>query len=335
MDKFRALQYFVAAAEERSFSGASRRLDVSVPAVSKLIAVLERSLGASLFDRTAQGITLTADGEGYLAACGPMLDELAAADEAVGSAVVHPHGTLVVGAPPFLALQCLLPALPRFHARYPDIRIDIRMVNQFTAADADASGVDILVMLGWPHNVELVQRTIGQTRLLACASPGYWAAQGIPQRPKDLERHVCLLFRGPTGTVQDLWHYERDEEKESATVSGWLVSDHRDLILAAVTAGEGIARLSDLTVRTYIKSGHLVPALLDWKMKEAQPVTVLYRPNHRRIPRVRFFIDFVTDLFSRLEAECEDAGSARVHAERPAWYRGHYGRASAATRGRK
>ncbi len=209
MDKLRALQYFIAAADEGSLSGAARRLDISVPAVSKLITSLEKTLGASLFDRTVQGLTLTSNGEIYLEACQPLLDQLAVADEALRGAAANVRGTLVVGSPQMLAQHCLLPALPRFHARYPDLQIDIRDITR--ATDADAGAVDVQVIWGWTEPpADLVQRRIGQSRFLICAAPSYWAANGVPQRPKDLERHVCLLFRTPAGTVHDLWQLERN-----------------------------------------------------------------------------------------------------------------------------
>lgn len=145
MDKLRALQYFITAAEEHSLSGAARRLDVSVPAVSKLVAALERSLAVSLFHRTAQGLALTSHGEDYLEVCRPVLDQLAAADEAVRADAANVRGTLVVGTQRTLAQHCLLPALPRFHARHPDLQIDIRDVGRST--DTDARAVDVHVWM--------------------------------------------------------------------------------------------------------------------------------------------------------------------------------------------
>lgn len=332
MDKLRALHYFIAAARERSFTGAARRVDVSVPAISKLITSLERELGARLFERTARGLTLTTDGESYLDACEPLVAQLCVADEVVSGAAARPRGSLVLGAPPQLAQHCLLPALSRFHARYPDIQIDIRSISRLT--DTDASAVDVFVLLGWPEHADLVHRRIGQTRHLICASPGYWAVHGVPKRPKELERHVCTLFRNPDGTVLDLWQHERDGEKETAAVSGWMVSNHRDVILDAVLAGEGVARLTDLTIREQLQSGRLVPVLLDWETKDAPPVNLLYRPNHRRTPRVRLFIDFVISLFNELEAEREERFAVQLPPERQHWHRRHYRRASAGVRGR-
>ena len=332
MDKFRALQYFVAAAEEHSFSGAARRLEVSIPAIAKLINSLERNLGARLFERTAHGLTLTADGETYLDACRPLLEQVAAADEAVTGAVARPRGVLVVGAMPQLAVHCIVPALPRFHLRYPDIQIDVRVINRVN--EADAGSIDVFVLLGWPTHADLVHRRIAETRQLTCAAPAYWAAHGVPQHPQELARHVCFAFRNPEGTVIDLWRYERNGEEEAVAISGWLLSNHRDVNLDAVLAGEGVARISDLSAQAHFTSGRLVPVLLDWEMKDAPPVNLMYRASHRRPARVRVFIDFITALFRDMEAEREHGIMARL-GDRPDWYGRRYGHVSATVRSRK
>jgi DNA-binding transcriptional LysR family regulator len=153
MDKLRALQYFAAAAEERSMSAAARRLGVSTPAIAKLLTALERSLGTILFDRTVRGLALTADGESYLEACQPALAQLAAADEVIAGSATRHRGTVVVGTPPFLGQHCILPALSRFHARYPDIQIEIRVVHQLT--EDLASAVDVFVLTGWQEDADL------------------------------------------------------------------------------------------------------------------------------------------------------------------------------------
>ena len=330
MDKLRALQYFVASAEKRSFSAAARHFEVSVPAVSKLITALERDLRASLFDRAAKGLTLTADGEAYLDACRPILEQLAGADAALSGAASRPHGMLVVGAPAFVAQSCLLPALPRFHTRYPDIQIDLRVVNRL--GDPEASAADVFVLAGWPESEDLISRPIAQGRFLVCASPGYWAAHGVPQEPKDLARHQCLLLRNPGSTVLDLWRGDWKGKDESVTVSGWLMSSHRDVLLDAVLAGEGVIRASDLTTQAPLRSGRLVPVLLEWVLRDAPPINLLFRPKNRRTPRVRLFVDFVTELFLDLQAERDKSLTKLSSSERPYWYQHSHGRASAAIR---
>lgn len=330
MDKLRALQYLTASAAAGSFSGAARALDVSVPAVARLVTMLERSLGVALFERTSHGLTITADGAAYLEKCRPAMRQLLEADEAITGAMSRAHGTLVVGTPPILSQHCLLPALPAFHARYSDIQLDIRTVDR--PASPEARLVEVMVLYGWPEHPGLVQRRIALTRLLVCASPAYWAAHGVPQRPRDLENHACLLFRDQEGTILDHWEYEREGVKESAAVSGWLVSTHRDVIMDAAIAGLGVARFTDLTVRNPLRSGQLVPVLLDWETKQSPPISLLYRAHQRRTPRVRLFVDFVTQLFAQLELEREPAVASMIPAERPQWYKRRHARASTSAR---
>ena len=332
MDKLRALEYFVAAAEAGSLSGAARQLDVSVSAVAKLINGLERRLGARLFERTAQGLELTANGESYLETCQPLLAELAQADELVSASTTRARGSIVVGVQHVLGFHCLIPALPRFHALYPDIHIDVRDFNR--ADEEQMRGVDVFLVLGWPRIGDLVHRQIGSVRFVVCATPEYWAAHGKPERPGDLAHHNCLLTRSVDGIVMDLWSFRRGEEKESVTATGWLVTSnpHRDGAMQIVLEGGAVARGIDLANRDRLRSGALVPALTDWEPLEAPPVNLLYRPTCRRIPRVRLFIDFVTGLFRELERGRE---SRIAPTARPAWMRQRSGLASAVTTRRR
>jgi DNA-binding transcriptional LysR family regulator len=326
MDKFRALQYFIAAAEERSFSGAARRQEVSVAAVAKLVTALERSLGTSLFDRSTHGLSLTVDGETYYESCAPLLATLAATDEAVSNMAARPRGTLVVGAPGFVAQHCIVPALPEFHARHPELQIDFRNVARLS--DPAAGAVDVFVLIGWPDAEDLILRRIALQRFIICASPAYWARQAPPRRPEDLEQHNCLLFRNPEGTLLDLWQFEQGREQAQANARGWLVSNHRDALLDAALAGEGVGRFGELSIRPHLRAGRLVPALTDWVSRDAPPVSLLYQHKHRRTPRVRLFVDWVTELFRRLEAEHEETAIAASSSVRPPWYRQRLARVS-------
>jgi len=326
MDKLRALQYFLVAAEESSFSRAARRLEVSVPAIAKLVNALERKLGATLFDRSPQGLKLTASGERYLDACQPLLEQLTAADELISGEAIRPRGTLVLAAHPELVM---LPWLSRFHERYPDIQIDVRPVNRLTIKDTAA---EVYIVHGWPNEPDMVRRLIAQPRLLTCAAPGYWAMHCVPQRPADLEQHVCLLYCNDEGTVNDLWQYERGSEKESVTARGWLVSNNRYVTLNAALSGEGVVRISDLLTGEYLRSGLLVPVLLDWEMSDSPPFNLLYPANQQRNQRTRLFIDFVIEAFRELEAESGYGAKRRQFAERPYWHRRQHRRASAALR---
>jgi LysR family transcriptional regulator, regulator for bpeEF and oprC len=329
MDKLRALNYFVACAEAGSFAGAARRLELSVPAVHKLVAALERSLGVPLFERSVQGLTLTSGGASYLEICQPLLQELSAADRALSRSAEQLSGTLAVAIHSQLANHVLLPVLPRFHARHPEIQIDLRVINRLS--DADAVGADVWLLHGWPEANDLVQRQFSQSRLTIVAAPAYWSAAGVPQHPSELERHTCLLLRNPAGILLDLWEFERGPEKLAVKVGGWLCSTGREVLLDAVLAGEGVARFTRLTSTSELQSGRLVPVLLDWDVKGGPPVNLLYRQQGRRTPRVRAFIDFVTALMRELEAG-DDGAAARPGPELPYWHRRGQARASSVLR---
>lgn len=330
MDKLRALEYFVAAANAHSFSKAARTLEVTVPAMTRLVGELEKRLGVRLLDRSNRGLSLTADGARYLDTCRPLLQQLARADDELSGASARPLGTLVVGSPSYLSEHCLAPALPEFHARHPEIEIDLRNIDR--AALPSGGVADVLILFGWPDSRDWVQRRIAQTRMLVCAAPEYWRKHGLPQSPKELERYTCLVYRDVEGTALDLWTYERGGVRETAAVKGWLVSDHRDDLVRAVLDGAGIARFSDLTVQEHLRAGRLVPALADWESKESPPVNLLFRPAHRRLPRVQLFAEFAVQLFARLESERRPRPAAKLPAERPSWYRHRRTRASAARR---
>ena len=333
MDKLRALQYFVAAAEEGSFSGAARRLDVSVPSVAKLVTSMERALGARLLDRSPQGMKLTARGEAYLETCAPLLQQLADADRAVSDLPSQPERTLVVGAPGLLSRLVIIPALEQFRMRLPNVRIDLRVIDHLTVTDAQTRGLDALVALGWPGNVNLVQRRLAQSRLIVCASPGYWEKHGMPSRPRDLAAHQCVLVRTPERTVIDLWRHMRGVESEQVVVRGWMISESRDYVLQAVLAGMGVGRFADLSVWSHIKAGTLQPAMVDWVSNDSPPYSVLYRPEARRDMAVKAFTAFMAELLGGIESECLRAIGARPSATRPGWYARRQGRASGSTRG--
>ena len=328
MDKLRALQYLITAAEEGSFSGAARRLEVSVPAVGKMITALERAVGTTLVERTSRGLVVTADGRAYLDVCRPLLEQLEVADSVVTKAGQRPKGTLVVGAPGFLVQHWILPALPAFCASYPDVQVDFRALTRL--ADAEPRGTDVAIVLGWPLATGLVHRVVARTRTFPCAAPEYWARHGYPRHPRDLQRHNCLLMRNPEGTVLDLWEFARKGREEAVAVRGNLVSDDRNVIVDAAVAGIGVARLMSITLREPSHDGRLVVALPDWEMAHGPPINLFYKPGFRRNPRVRPFVEWVTEHFRELAGR-PAAVDAGVPPE-PYWYRVGTGRASAAAR---
>jgi len=335
MDKLRAIEYFVCAAREGSLSAAARRLDVSVPAVSKLVSSLERALGTRLFARGSAGLALTSAGQEYLEVCAPALEQIIGAEESVGRARTQAAGPVALAAQHVLAVHCLSPALARFHARRPNVHLDLR---DFVPGGAETEGADLQLAMIWDETPDQVMRVLARTKLVVCAAPQYWARQGTPSRPKDLEQHHCLTLRSVRGTLTDHWPFVRGKETESAVVNGWLITSNtnRDLVVAAALAGEGVVRTVDIAIEEHLRSGRLVPVLTDWDIIDSPLVRLMYRPAAGRMPRVRVVMDFLVELFKDAEGRCVDIVGERPAGSAPAWAGPRpYRRASTAAAQRK
>lgn len=325
MDKLRSLEYFIASADSGSFSAAARRLEVTIPAVAKMVAALERDLGVRLFERSAQGLVLTAAGEGYLESCRPSVDALRAVDERMRASTTKARGTVVVGIQHVAAQELLAPALPRFLARHPEINIDLRESTQMV--EPDAPGVDVYISFSWPKTPDMVHRSLAMSRFVVCAAPSYWSQNGTPRHPRELESHACLLIRTQLGMVMDVWSFERGGERVDVTVKGPLVCNnaHRDVAIQLAMSGQGVVRILDWANRADVSSGALVPALADWQAPDAPPVNLSYRPSARRVARVRLFIDFVLEVFRELESPTKRVGNVGAP---PHWANRNVARAS-------
>lgn len=329
MDKLRALQYFIAAAQTGSLSAAARQQGVSLQAVAKLVGALEEQLGTALFQRDSRGLKLTADGAQYAEACAPLLAQLQAADEGLRQSRQRPQGTLVVGGTPFFLQHCIVPALPTFRDSYPDLAFDLRAVLHLN--EAGARDCDLLILHGWFEDGEWVRRELPAMPQVTVATPAYWKLHGMPRHPSELAGHTCLSYRNPYGKLLDLWRYRQTgpqgEVVEQVVVSGWLNSNHRDNLLQLALADGGVMRIAYATAQAELASGRLLAVLLDWEMMDAPPLAVYFKPELRRTLRLRVFADFVAAHCAEL-AQLTGAKGQTSFDARPGWHHGSGRRAS-------
>lgn len=329
MDKLRAIQYFLAAAQTGSLSAAARQQGVTLQAVAKLVGALEALLGTTLFQRGSRGLRLTADGTQYAESCAPLLAQLQAADEGLRQARQRPQGTLVVGGTPFLLQHCIVPALPAFHANYPDLALDLRAVLHLD--EAAAKGCDLLLLHGWFEAGSWVRKELPVMAQVTVATPAYWRRHGMPLHPKELADHNCLSYRNPYGKLLDLWRYRQTgthgEVTQEVIVKGWLNSNHRDNLLVLALADGGVMRIASATAQADLASGRLVPVLLDWELMDPPPLAMYFRPEMRRTLRLRVFADFAALQCTELARVANAKGHASVDG-RPAWHHGNSRHAS-------
>ena len=299
MDRFRSVQYFLASAQCHSFLGAARRLQVSQPAVTKGVQALEADLGVVLFERHARGLRLTAAGNAYATTCSELMAQWAQADAQLRAGPSRTEGLLVLSVPNMVAERLLAPVLPRFHALYPRITLELCDFDPL----AEREGVDLYLHVGWHRCPDLIERALAGCSFWLVASPAYLAEHGVPVHPHDLAAHQCLRLRGPSGVLMDQWQFERAGEILDVTVGGWLMAsnNHRGTVNDMLGAGLGLARAFDWAVRDRVAQGSLVRVLADWHCLPIIPLTLAWKPAVRRLARVRALIDFLTELAADLD----------------------------------
>jgi DNA-binding transcriptional LysR family regulator len=258
--------------------------------VSRAVAGLEAHVGVRLFDRTPRAVTLTDEGRRFHAQVFPLLAGLEeAAVDAAGSAAAV-RGRLRVNADPWFARLVLAPRLSGFLSAHPALSLEL--IVRDTLGDLIGEGFDVAVRFGEPEPSALISRKLLETRILTCAAPAYLARHGWPQRPTDLERHECLLFRDPATGRPFSWEFRNGSEVVQVKVTGQLLLNDLATKLSACVAGHGIAQSFEFGLDTLLATGELVQILPDWA-EERFPLYSYYPSRHLPPAKVRAFLDFI------------------------------------------
>jgi LysR family transcriptional regulator, regulator for bpeEF and oprC len=293
VDRLQAMRLYARVARLGSFSKAAADLDLSRAAVSESVAALERYLGVRLLTRTTRRVTLTAEGTDYLERCQRILAEVEAAEERVRGSRDRPQGSLRVDVPTAFGRHLLVPALPQFMQRYPDLTLDLRFNDQ--VVDLVAERVDLAVRVGVVKPQSYVARRIATTRRVICASPAYLAAAGRPQRPDELVSHRLLgLVNGATGRRID-WSFRGGRTPPLRYAA---ISNLAEAQLAAALAGAGLAQTIDLLAGEYIMRGRL-ETVLEGYTGEGPPISIVYPAGARGSVKLKVFADFAEGLLLR------------------------------------
>lgn len=317
--KLRGLEYLVAVVDTGGFNAAGRHLGVAATSVHRLVQALEAELGVTLIDRSSNPLRPTPYAVDYVARARALLAEMRELDASLQDQTHAPKGTITL-AVHSVVLQFVLPImLSRFHARYPDIRLEI--VEAGSSRDLARLGTDVLIQFGWPPQQDAVLRTLAETRWLIVATPAYWAKHGIPDQPSDLQRHSCALFKTPFGETLRQWIFEKNDARVKVDVDGWLVSDNRHAHDAALNGGQLVARINDLTAPGLV-DGSLQPVLLDWTGLNSPPLSMIIKRSLTRQPRIRAWVDFIAEQSQQLTMLRRPVGLPPVPpAEHPEWWR--------------
>lgn len=295
MDRFDAMQAFARVVETGSFTKAAETLHMSRTTVTQLVQQLEARLRVRLLNRTTRQVNVTADGAAYYARVIRLLADIDDAETSLSSAAAAPRGRLRVDVPAPFARLVLVPALPDFLRRYPEIQLDLGVSDRHV--DLIDENVDCVIRGGQITDQSLVARHIGDLPAGIYASPAYLQQAGIPAHPQDLAQaphRVVGYLRSRSGTVLP---YTLQRGDEQVTVKGHhlLALDDGNAYLAAGVAGLGALWLPDYMAGPHVANGELVRLFPAWRI-DAMPLHLAFPPNRHVSAKLRVFIDWVATL---------------------------------------
>lgn len=298
MDRFDAMRAFVRVVEAGSFTRAAQTLHLSKTTVTQLVQQLEARLQLRLLHRTTRKLNVTEDGAAYYERVVKILAELDDIEAGLPGASQAPSGTLRVDVPSPFASRILVPALPDFHARYPDIQLDMGVSDRMV--DLIGDQVDCVVRGGELGDQSLAARRIADLSLGVYAAPGYLARAGTPLHPEQLHAsgHRIVSFR--SARTRNPYPYVLQRGAERVKVAGRhvLAIDDGNAYLAAGLAGLGVLWLPDYMAAPHVARGELAPLFEDWRI-EPMPLWVAFPPNRHISRKLRVFIDWIVELMAR------------------------------------
>lgn len=294
MDKLDAMRVFVRVVETGSFTRAAQTLHMSRTSVTQLVQQLEARLRLKLLNRTTRKVNVTADGAAYYTRILPVLATLDEIETTLPGAAALPRGQLRIDVPSPLASMLLVPALPQFSARYPDIQLDMGASDRMV--DVIGDNVDCVIRGGEIRDQSLVARKIGELQLAVYAAPDYLARAGTPSHPQQLRdaQHRIVHFRwGRDGVFPAVM--QQGGTRVALEGQHILSIDDGNAYLAAGLAGLGVLWLPDYMARPHVASGALLPLFQAWRMAP-MPLSLAYPPSRHVSKKLRVFIDWAAAL---------------------------------------
>ena len=265
MARFDELAGFAAVVRARSFTRAAAQLGVTQSALSQTVRSLEQRLDLKLLNRTTRSVSPTEAGERLYQAVGPRFDDIEAELAVLGEMRGKPAGTVRITATEHSMRSLIWPRLEPWLPLYPDIKVEISGDNRFT--DIVAERFDIGVRLGGDVAKDMIAvRIAPDMRMVVVASPRYFARHPRPSTPQDLTLHDCIGLRLASHGGLLKWEFKRRRRSVNAHVSGRLIFNSSELIVAAALSGHGLAWVPLDTVEQHIAAGRLQPVLDDWAM---------------------------------------------------------------------
>ncbi|MDY0871374.1 LysR family transcriptional regulator [Dongia rigui] len=294
MDRLRAFEVFATVVAKGSFIKAADALDTSPANVTRYVNELEGHLATRLLNRSSRKLSLTESGTALYERCRAILDDVAEAEAIASHTGLNPRGRLRINAGVTFGIKHLSPLWPVFMKKYPEINLDIDLIDR--VVDMVEEGYDLTIRVSQAVSpANLVAKKLATSRNLVCAAPAYLKGRGMPKTPQDLREHTCLGFSyAATG---DEWHFTGPDGKaQRVRITCPFHTNNGETLRAAALAGHGIIRPAAFLVGEDIRAGRLVRLLPDYQISDTD-LLALY-PSRRHVSaKVRVMLDFLGAAF--------------------------------------
>jgi DNA-binding transcriptional LysR family regulator len=277
-----------------SFSAAGRLLELTTPAVSKRLALLESRLGVRLLNRSTRRISLTHEGELYVNHARRILAEIEEMEREVSAAVETPRGLLRVNATLGFGRSHIAPLISRFIKAHPEVQVQLQLTVDPPPIAED--GFDVCVQFGEPPEARVIARRLAANRRVLCATPAYLARHGTPKAPRDLVHHNCITIR-QGDEAYGLWRLGTGKRAETVKVRGNLSTSDGGIAVGWALDGHGILLRAEWDIARYLRSGRLVTVLDGYPAPPAD-IYAVYPQRHQGTARVRALVDFLVAGFA-------------------------------------
>ncbi|MDR5815951.1 MULTISPECIES: LysR family transcriptional regulator [unclassified Caballeronia] len=286
-------EFFILLAKLRSLSGAARALDLSPPAATKRLSVIEQRLGVRLVNRTTRSVSLTPEGETYLRHALQIVGQIREMEEEIAGATRDPQGLLRINATLGFGRTTIAPIVSEFVRKFPSVEVQFEVTDR--PVDLIEGAFDMAIRFGELPDSRLSARRIMSNRRFLCASPKYLDRHGRPERVEDLANHRCIIHR-QNDDAYGVWRYIVNDHIEAIKVKGALSSNDGDIVLRWALDGHGILIRSEWDLAKYLQSGRLHLVLPNTVLPSAD-LFVYYARQRNQTARARAFIDFLVSRF--------------------------------------
>jgi DNA-binding transcriptional LysR family regulator len=293
MDQVRAMKIFVRIYERSSFTAAADDLEIPRATLTHVMNQFEAWLGTRLLERSTRRVRPTLDGEAYYRRCVRLLAELEEAELAFRQSV--PKGRLRVDLHGTLARFFVIPALPMFMLRYPEIEIAFSEADRFV--DLIEEGVDCVIRAGTLGDSSLVARHLADLPQVTCASPAYLARYGIPEDVEALADHKAINYVSRASGKAFPFEFVVNSAVRDVAIPTAISVFGAEIYAASAMAGIGLIQVPRYRIAKELELGQLLEILPNCP-PPSMPVSVLYPQSRHLSPRVRVFVDWLKEIFS-------------------------------------